>query len=124
MQETTRAKIKDNWVVCHKCGHKLARVVGDRPPKGLEIKCSSCKEINLVDKCKQWKEPKTKVTLFKVPHCYHCKNYHGFTGNCLLILQGVMSNGSKGSAKARGSRNCRRFEPKQEYIDNYKELKK
>ena len=123
MQETTRAKIKDNWVVCHKCGHKLARVVGDRPPKGLEIKCSSCKEINLVDKCKQWKEPKTpktKTTLFKVPHCYHCKNYHGFTGNCVLILK---SNGLKGSAKARGSRNCRYFEPKQEYIDNYKELK-
>lgn len=43
------AKIKGEWIVCGKCGHKLGRVVGDNPPKGLEIKCSSCKEINSIE---------------------------------------------------------------------------
>lgn len=70
MQEIRKAVIKDGWVVCSNCGHKLGRVVGSQSPKGLEIKCHSCKEINLVDKCKQ----------------------------------------------------CKRFEPKEEYKENYKEL--
>lgn len=45
-----RAKIKDGWCVCAKCGHKLGRLTGEELPKGLEIKCSSCRAINLVDK--------------------------------------------------------------------------
>lgn len=60
MQETRKALIKDGWVVCSKCGHKLGRVASNHPPKGLEIKCHSCKSINLIDKCKQWKEHNTK----------------------------------------------------------------
>jgi hypothetical protein len=124
MQETRKALIKDGWVVCSKCGHKLGRVVGSQSPKGLEIKCHSCKEINLVDKCKKWKEPKPKkLVQFKVPHCLHCQYYHEFTGNCILLVAGAMKNGSRASAKAYGSRTCKSFKPKEEYKENYKELK-
>jgi len=45
MQE---AIIKNEWVVCGKCGHKLGRLVGNKIPTGLEIKCHSCKELNLI----------------------------------------------------------------------------
>ena len=57
MQETRKALIKDGWVVCSKCGHKLGRVIEGQLPKGLEIKCHSCKEINLIgcSKCKSFK---------------------------------------------------------------------
>ena len=58
MKETRRAVIKDGWVVCSKCGHKLGRVTGNTPPSGIEIKCHSCKEINLVDKYNELKESK------------------------------------------------------------------
>lgn len=44
-----KSVLKDGWVCCGKCGHKLGRVVGDKPPTGVEIKCSSCKEINVVE---------------------------------------------------------------------------
>lgn len=57
---------------------------------------------------------------YKVPHCNHCKCYHDFTGNCLLILQGAMKRGSKGTVKAHGSRTCKSFEPKEQYKKNYK----
>ena len=45
----TKSKVKNGWVCCGKCGHKLGRLVGDKLPTGLEIKCSSCKEINIVE---------------------------------------------------------------------------
>lgn len=63
-----------------------------------------------------------KPKQFKVPHCNHCTNYHEFTGNCILILQGCMRNGSKGAAKARGSRSCRSFNPLPKFKENYKEM--
>ena len=45
------ARIDKEWFRCARCGHKLARMVGkwDMTQKMLpavEIKCSSCKEIN------------------------------------------------------------------------------
>ena len=53
MTESKIIKINNcEWCVCGKCNHKLARVVsvGDRNhPPIFEIKCHSCKEINLVD---------------------------------------------------------------------------
>ena len=50
MQEIRSAKINGEWVVCGKCGHKLGRVVGSQSPNGIEIKCHSCKTINIVNK--------------------------------------------------------------------------
>lgn len=123
MQEIRKALIKDGWVVCSKCGHKLGRVVGSQSPKGLEIKCHSCKEINLVDKCKKWKEPKPKkVVQYKVPHCIHCVEYKSFTGVCLARLRGL-GLGALSQCKPVGSRTCKSFKPKEEYKENYKELK-
>lgn len=47
----------DGWIICAKCGHKLARVIGDKssitpnsPPLRktiIEIKCHSCKALNI-----------------------------------------------------------------------------
>lgn len=47
----------DGWILCAKCGHKLARVIGDKssitPNSSLgsraiiEIKCHSCKALNI-----------------------------------------------------------------------------
>lgn len=47
---------KDGWILCAKCGHKLAKVVGntklptttqtERIGSMLEFKCSSCKALN------------------------------------------------------------------------------
>jgi len=124
MQESKKALIKDNWVVCHKCGHKLGRVIGSHPPKGLEIKCHSCKELNLVDKCKKWKEPKPKkVKQYKVPHCIHCVEYKEFTGVCLARLK-ALELGTLSQCKPVGSRTCKSFEPKEEYKEMYKEIRK
>lgn len=39
------AKIKDGWIVCAKCGHKLGKIISENE---IEIKCSSCKELNNV----------------------------------------------------------------------------
>lgn len=46
----------DGWIICGKCGHKLARVMRDSithnsTPTGhreaiIEIKCQSCKALN------------------------------------------------------------------------------
>lgn len=39
-----------NWIKCGKCGHKLGRVIGAGycdPAPIVEIKCHSCKEINI-----------------------------------------------------------------------------
>jgi phage FluMu protein Com len=46
--QVKEARIKDGWVVCHKCGHKLGRII-DKGIGGLEIKCSSCKELNVIN---------------------------------------------------------------------------
>lgn len=47
----------DGWILCAKCGHKLARVIGDKSSITLnssplrktiiEIKCQSCKALNI-----------------------------------------------------------------------------
>ena len=44
---------KDNWARCARCGHKLARMVGNFPQghhmmPAVEVKCHSCKEINYI----------------------------------------------------------------------------
>lgn len=111
MQETIRAIVKDGWVTCGKCGHKLGRITGKTLPAGIEIKCHSCKELNVVKKMN-----------YNFPHCEHCKYYHRFTGNCLKILQGLVGK-PKASAKAQSSRNCGAFEPLDEYKSFYKEKK-
>lgn len=49
MQGIVRAVVKDGWVCCAKCGHKLGRITGKTLPTGIEIKCSSCKELNLLE---------------------------------------------------------------------------
>ncbi|SCY69710.1 hypothetical protein SAMN02910292_02552 [Lachnospiraceae bacterium XBB2008] len=43
---------ENNWIRCGCCGHKLARIVdmgSDEPSLILEIKCHSCKGIQLCD---------------------------------------------------------------------------
>lgn len=42
----------DGWILCAKCGHKLARVLqGDESSTSnatvIELKCSSCKALNI-----------------------------------------------------------------------------
>ena len=47
----------DGWILCAKCGHKLARVIGDkssitphpasRSGAIIELKCHSCKALNI-----------------------------------------------------------------------------
>ena len=40
----------DGWILCAKCGHKLARVLrGDesRNAPRIEFKCQSCKTLNV-----------------------------------------------------------------------------
>ena len=64
----------------------------------------------------------TKPTQFKVPHCNHCKNFHEYTGNCILILMDRVKSGSQFSAKASGSRFCKSFEPLPAFKENYKEM--
>ena len=113
MMVTIRAKIKDGWVVCGQCGHKLGRITGKTLPTGIEIKCSSCKQLNVLKSTQK----------YKVPHCEHCKHYHGFTGSCLLILKDIVGERSNRSAKAYGSRGCKSFEPTEEYKDNYRGIK-
>ena len=122
MQEIKNAMLDGEWVVCANCGHKLGRAVGDKPPTGIEIKCHSCKAINLVNKPKKRAVKREKPPVqYSQPHCHHCANYNDFTGNCVLKL---MSFGLKKSAKANGSRSCQSFEPLEEYKENYKEMLK
>ena len=49
--ETIRARQdENNWIRCGKCSHKLGRIVGDdkiSPTPIIEIKCHSCKSINV-----------------------------------------------------------------------------
>ena len=42
-----RIKFENGWCRCGKCGHKLFKAVGEIGR--IEIKCSSCKEINISD---------------------------------------------------------------------------
>ena len=47
------AKIdNDKWIRCKRCGHKLGRMLEDTGDNknvfNIEIKCHSCKEINVV----------------------------------------------------------------------------
>lgn len=48
----TIAKIeRDKWCRCGKCGHKLFKVLDDKiygDVPFIEVKCHSCKEINVV----------------------------------------------------------------------------
>ena len=56
MEEIKKAMLEGEWVVCFHCGHKLGKVVGAELPSGIEIKCHSCKSINLVDRPQQRKD--------------------------------------------------------------------
>lgn len=38
----------DEWVRCKKCGHKLFRIINPEYNAVVEIKCHSCKELNVV----------------------------------------------------------------------------
>lgn len=48
------ARIDNNWIRCSGCGHKLGRLLlhGKTKLNGIpaiiEIKCSSCKELNVI----------------------------------------------------------------------------
>lgn len=44
MQKAIR--LTDGWVICGKCGHKLARAYGEGGGIMWLFKCQSCKEIN------------------------------------------------------------------------------
>ena len=122
MQEIKNAVLDGEWIVCANCGHKLGRKVGEKSPTGIEIKCHSCKAINLVNRPKKRPKKREKQeSQYTTPHCKHCANYKEFTGNCIVKL---MSWGLKKSAKTSGSRGCQSFEPLEEYKENYKELKK
>jgi len=41
--------LKDNWLRCVTCGHKLGKILRAEEGEGslIEIKCHSCKTINL-----------------------------------------------------------------------------
>lgn len=45
MEATT---VETKWIRCKGCGHKLFKLVQDEVPR-LEIKCHSCKKVNLVN---------------------------------------------------------------------------
>ena len=46
--ENNKQEIK--WIRCKKCGHKLLKVVDVKEnSKTIEIKCSSCKTISVVE---------------------------------------------------------------------------
>lgn len=40
------------WVRCPKCGHKLFRAEVSKMGTKLEIKCSSCKTVTVIDMSK------------------------------------------------------------------------
>ena len=87
MQEIKNAMLDGEWVVCANCGHKLGKAVGDKPPTGIEIKCHSCKTINLVDRPKKRPKKREKPPVqYTQPHCYHCANYKELTGTCIVKL--------------------------------------
>lgn len=45
---TNKARIdENNWMRCGKCSHKLMKVIGGGSFPKIEIKCHSCKTINV-----------------------------------------------------------------------------
>lgn len=43
-------KREAKWVRCRRCGHKLMKVIDtNTDSKTVEIKCSSCKEITVIE---------------------------------------------------------------------------
>ena len=122
MLETKNAMLDGEWIVCANCNHKLGRKVGEKSPTGIEIKCHSCKTINLVNRPRKRPVKREKrCPQYTTPHCKHCANYRQFTGTCMIKL---MSFGLKSRAKACNSRYCVGFEPLKEYKENYKEMLK
>lgn len=122
MLETKKALLKDNeWIVCGKCGHKLGRKIGEKSPIGIEIKCHSCKTLNVVNRPKNQAVSRETKSQYKYPHCYHCREYKAINGSCMAKLRNW---GLGVSCKAGGSRTCKSFVPLQQYEDRYKELKK
>ena len=102
MQEIRKALLDGEWVVCCECGHKLGRAIGSQLPKGLEIKCHSCKTINVVDKPKKRpKKKEKKVVQYKQPHYKHCVYYKEFTGTCIGRLM-ALGLGTKSQCKPIG----------------------
>lgn len=57
MQRYQSMTTSDGWIICGKCGHKLARVMRDNithnsyPSRHsgaiIELKCQSCKALNI-----------------------------------------------------------------------------
>lgn len=45
--ENNDNKIK--WIRCKNCGHKLMKVLDNTNKTTIEIKCSSCKAITVID---------------------------------------------------------------------------
>ncbi len=43
-----KAKFRNGWITCYKCGHKLAKLLENAKADGLEIKCGSCKNLNVI----------------------------------------------------------------------------
>ena len=47
------------WACCEHCGHKLLKVIGRIPTdEQFEIKCSSCKQINIIQVANEKEENK------------------------------------------------------------------
>ena len=47
------------WVCCGHCGHKLAKIIGNIPKdEQFEIKCSSCKQLNIIQVANEKEENK------------------------------------------------------------------
>ena len=97
-------------------------MVGEKSPTGLEIKCHSCKAINIIDKPKKCpKKREKKAVQYKQPHCIHCAEYKDFTGTCIAKLR-ANGLGTKYSCKPTGSRSCGSFIPREEYKVHYENI--
>lgn len=123
MQEIKNAMLDGEWIVCANCGHKLGRKVGEKSPTEIEIKCHSCKAINLVNKPKKVpKKKEKKVVQYTQPHYIHCVEYKESTNTCMAIFR-ALGLGTRCLCRPFGCRTCKDFKPKEEYKENYKELK-
>ena len=49
IQKQENINTTEKWIHCPKCGHKLMKVLGTTSNTFVEIKCSSCKAITLID---------------------------------------------------------------------------
>ena len=65
------AKIDNEWIRCWKCGHKLGKRLGDWNERNsfplIEVKCNSCKSLNLIP-CGDSSQSKPTVDDFKDNH--------------------------------------------------------